>query len=142
LLQGRFYYHIDEKGRLKMPAEFVRPLGSDFVITKGSGHGCLWLTPRAEWLKMVEALKADTILDERVLALQRWFVGSAADANLDGQGRLTIPPALREFAGIQHEIVLIGIGDRAEIWARERFDEYEKPFTPEGIAELGRIFKI
>lgn len=120
-----------------MPAEFVHGLGASFVLTRGQG-GCLWAMPESGWQAMVERLQGDSIVDQRALALQRYFIGSAAAVSLDAQGRLSIPPVLREFAGIQHEIMVVGIGARIEIWSRERWDEYEARLNDELIAELGR----
>ena len=137
MFQGAYAYHIDEKGRLKMPAEFVHPLGSSFTLTRGH-NGCLWAMPDTEWQPLVERLRGDSVVDQRTLALQRWFIGSAVTLALDAQGRLTIPPVLREFAGIQHEVMMVGIGPRLEIWSRERWNEYESRFTDEMIEELAR----
>jgi MraZ protein len=137
VFQGAYPYRIDDKGRLKMPAEFVHGLGASFVLTRGQG-GCLWTMPESGWQAMVERLQADSIVDQRALALQRYFIGSAATLSLDAQGRLSIPPVLREFAGIQHEVMVVGIGSRIEIWSRERWDAYEARLNDELIAELAR----
>ncbi len=120
-----------------MPAEFVHALGASFTLTRGQG-GCLWAIPEAGWQAMVERLQGDSIVDQRALALQRYFIGSAATLSLDAQGRLGIPPVLRECAGIQHEVMVVGIGPRIEIWSRERWDEYESRLNDELIAELAR----
>src|SRR5947209_10723631 len=107
-----------------MPAEFVAPLGASFTLTRGHS-GCLWIMPEADWQRLVERLRGDSIVDQRALALQRYFIGSAVTLSLDGQGRLSVPPVLREFAGIRHEVMLVGTGAHVEVWARDRWDEYE-----------------
>jgi MraZ protein len=137
LFQGAHAYHIDEKGRLKLPAEFASALGASFTMSRGHS-GCLWLTPDDEWRSLVERLHGTSIVDQRSLALQRYFIGSAVALSVDGQGRLSIPPVLREFAGIQHEVMVVGIGARVEIWARERWDAYEAGLSDELIEELAR----
>jgi MraZ protein len=137
VFQGAHPYRIDDKGRLKVPAEFVRGLGGPFTLTKGQG-GCLWLLPEAEWNAMVERLRGDSIVDQRSLTLQRYFIGSGISLSLDREGRLTVPPVLRDFAGIQHEVMLVGIGPRVEVWARDRWDAYESQLSDELIAELAR----
>jgi len=137
VFQGAHAYHIDDKGRLKMPAEFVAELGPSFTITKGQ-HGCLWALPDAEWQTMASRLQGDSIVDHRALALQRYFVGSAVTLSLDGQGRVTLPPVLREFVGIQHEVMVVGIGPRVEIWARDRWQAYESQLSDALIEELAR----
>lgn len=137
MFQGTYPYRIDDKGRLKVPAEFVHGLGASFTITRGH-DGCLWVLPEAEWQAMVNRLSGDSILDQRALALQRWFIGSAHTVSLDAQGRLTLPQVLRDLAGIEHEIVVIGGGIRVEIWSRERWQAYESRLNDELIAELAR----
>lgn len=137
MLQGAHAYHIDEKGRLKLPAEFAHALGASFTITRGT-DGCLWLMPESEWQAISARLRGDSLLDQRQLALQRYFIGSAVTLSLDGQGRFTIPPVLREFAGVQHEVMLVGIGTRVEVWSRERWNAYESRLSDELIEELGR----
>jgi MraZ protein len=137
VFQGAHAYHIDEKGRLKMPAEFAHGLGATFTITKGKDR-CLWVMPDAEWQALVARLKPESLLDQRSLALQRYFIGSAVTLSLDGQGRLSLPGVLREFAGIGHELMLVGIGARVEIWSREHWDAYESQLSDDLIEELAR----
>lgn len=137
MFQGAHAYHIDEKGRLKMPADFAQELGPSFTITRGS-KDCLWAMPPAAWASMVERLRSSSIMDQRMLALQRWFIGSAQTLSLDGQGRVTMPPVLREFAGIRHEVIMVGIGDKIEVWSRERWDAYETTLSDDTIEELAR----
>ena len=134
---GAYPYHIDDKGRLKMPAEFVGGLGASFTVTRGH-DGCLWALPGDEWQRILDRLAGDSIIDPRVLALQRYFLGSASTVSLDGQGRLTIPPILREYGGIQHEVMIVGIGPRIEIWARDRWDAYQVQYSGTMIEELVR----
>lgn len=138
MFQGAFPYRIDDRGRLKMPAEFVDALGSSFTVTRGNTKGCLWVLPDAEWEPMIERLRGDSLFDQRFLALQRWFIGFAAKTSLDPQGRLTIPPVLREFAGIEHEAMLVGIGNRIEIWSKEGWEAYENQLNGDLIEELAR----
>jgi len=137
VFQGTYPYHIDDKGRLKMPAEFVHDLGVSFTITRGH-NGCLWVMPEPEWRTMVERLQGGSIVDQRSLTLQRYFIGSAVTLSLDGQGRLTVPPVLREFAGIAHEVMVVGIGPRIEIWSRERHAAFEAQISDALIEELAR----
>jgi MraZ protein len=137
LLQGAYPYHIDEKGRLKLPADFAEDLGPSFTLTKGQ-HGCLWVLPAAEWQAVLDRLRGDSLVDHRQLALQRYFIGSAMTLNPDAQGRISLPATLREFAGIRHEVMVVGTGTRAEIWSRERWQEYEKGFSDQLIEELAR----
>lgn len=137
MFQDAYPYHVDDKGRLKMPAEFVAGLGDSFTITKGSGN-CLWIRPDADWLPVLERLQSESLVDQRVLTLQRYFVGSAKRVSLDSQGRLTLPPVLREYYGIQHEVMVVGTGPRVEVWARDKWDAYEASLSDDLIEELAR----
>lgn len=137
MFQGSFPYHIDDKGRLKMPAEFVHGLGTSFTITRGY-RGCLWVLPEAEWREMAGKLHSDHLIDQPTLTLQRYFVGAAVTLSLDAQGRVALPAVLREFAGIRHEAMLVGIGPRVEIWSRENWDRYEAQVSDELLEEYSR----
>jgi MraZ protein len=132
VFQGSHLYRIDDKGRLKMPADFVYALGSMITITRGWGK-CLWLLPQQTWDDLVLKLKSDRLLDERALTLRRRFIGPAETSPLDAQGRLTIPTLLRQYAGISHEVVLMGLDDKIEIWAAEVLLQYDDDVPQETI---------
>lgn len=134
MFQGSHPYHIDDKGRLKVPAEFVGALGTPFTVTRGQ-NGALWILPQEEWLALVKKLKSERLVDQRSLILQRHFLGAAVTAPLDGQGRLTLSTVLREYAGIQHEVKFVGIDSKIELWAAERWAEYEANISDEMIEE-------
>lgn len=134
MFQGSYPYHIDDKGRLKMPAEFVSGLGSPFTVTRGQ-EGALWILPQEEWLSLVKKLGSDRLVDRRGLVLQRHFMGAAVTGPLDGQGRLTLSSVLRAYAGIEHEVILVGIGSKIELWAAERWAAYEQQISDELIEE-------
>jgi MraZ protein len=137
LFQGSHAYHLDDKSRLKMPSEFAAALGATFTLTRGRTN-CIWVWKDEDWRVWAEQLQSLTLGDPGQLAMQRFFVGSAASAAVDGQGRLMIPPVLREFAGLEHEAMVVGTGARVEIWSRERWDAYEKQITDELIEENAR----
>jgi MraZ protein len=141
MFQGGHLYHVDEKGRLKLPAEFAAGLGAPFTLTRGQGR-CLWLLPEAEWVRLASRLEGESLFDERRLALARFFIGAAVRCQPDVQGRIPLPPLLREFAGIEHEAVVLGTGPRVEIWSRQRWEEYQARLSDDLIAELARAAGI
>jgi MraZ protein len=141
LFQGSHEYHLDDKGRLKLPSEFADALGKGFTLTRGRTH-CIWIWSPAEWAVWAERLQALSLGDPGQLALQRFFLGSAHTASVDTQGRLMIPPVLREFAGLEHEAMVVGAGARVEIWSRARWDSYEDQITDELIEENMRRLNI
>lgn len=135
MFSGAFPHSMDAKGRLVLPAKFRAQLGLGLTVTKGLNR-CLWLFPEENWRLVAEQLTAETLGSPDTLALQRFFLGSAADAGPDDQGRIMLPPLLRDYAGIEKEVVTVGMGTRLEIWSRERWDAYQNDLTDERILEL------
>ena len=122
MLKGEYSHNIDAKGRLIIPAKFRDDLGEHFVITKGM-ENCLYVYPEDEWNTFEEKLNAlPTTTDKKARALAYFFIGSATDGDLDKQGRTLIPSVLRDFAKLDKEVVFIGMGKRAEIWDKARWD--------------------
>jgi transcriptional regulator MraZ len=101
-------------------------------------HGCVWVFPRAEWERVLEKLQTESLVDSRTLTLQRFFLGAASECALDPQGRLSLPPVLREHGALDKEILIIGACNRLEVWSRERWDAYNAALTDERLEELGR----
>ena len=123
MLKGEYSHNIDAKGRLIIPAKFRDDLGEHFVITKGM-ENCLYVYPEDQWNEFETKLNAlPTTTDKKARALAYFFQGSAADGDLDKQGRTLIPSNLREFAQLGKEVVFIGMGTRAEIWDKTRWEE-------------------
>lgn len=137
LFQGSHSYHVDDKGRTKLPAEFARGLGATFTITRGT-DGCLWLLPDETFQRLLPRLEDRPSLEDPMRDLERYLVGSSQSVALDGQQRLSIPPFLREEAGIEREIVVMGCSWRVEIWARSHWDEYHRGLASRGLKELAR----
>ena len=123
MLKGEYSHNIDPKGRVIIPAKFRDDLGEHFVITKGM-ENCLYVYPEDQWNAFEDQLNAlPTTTDPKARAFAHFFLGSAADGDLDKQGRTLISPALRTYAKLEKEVVFIGMGKRAEIWDKARWDE-------------------
>lgn len=122
LLTGEFNHSIDAKGRLIIPSKFRDILGEDFVITKGM-DGCLFLYPNNEWKVFEDKLRTLPLTNKSARTFVRFFLGSAVDGGLDKQGRVLISSALRSFAGLEKEVVLVGVLDRVEIWDKAKWDK-------------------
>jgi MraZ protein len=120
LLTGEFNHSIDTKGRLIIPSKFREILGEDFVITKGM-DGCLYLYPSNEWKTFEEKLRTLPLTNKSARTFTRFFFGSAVDGGLDKQGRVLISSALRTFAGLEKDVVLVGVLDRVEIWDKAKW---------------------
>jgi len=124
MFRGRFEHNLDAKNRLSIPSKFRDVLTSNYdsrlVIT--NFDNCLWAYPYDEWIKVEEKVIALPQFKEEVKALQRVFISAASECPIDKAGRILIPPTLREYAGIEKEIVLAGMINRIEIWSKERWN--------------------
>ena len=114
---------LDDKGRLILPAKFRDELADGLVITKGQER-CLNVWPTAEFARMTEGLRSAPVTSKAVRDYQRILFAGASDETPDKQGRVTIPPALREYAGLDRECVVIGANTHVEVWAASAWDEY------------------
>jgi MraZ protein len=106
---------LDEKGRLILPAKYRDELAAGLVLTKGQER-CLYVFPVPEFTRITEALSTAPVTAKGVRDYSRVFFASASDEVLDKQGRVTIPPGLREYAGLLRDCVVIGANTRLEIW--------------------------
>jgi len=114
---------LDEKGRLFLPAKFRDELSEGVVITKGQER-CLFVFPLDEFRRVTEALSRAPVTQKTVRDYSRVFFASAWQEVPDKQGRVTIPPALRQYAGLTKDCVVIGANSRVEIWDTTAWETY------------------
>ena len=114
---------LDEKGRLFLPAKYRNDLAGGVVITKGQER-CLYVFPPAEFERITEALRAAPVTAKAVRDYSRVFFASAFDQVPDKQGRVTIPGHLRDYAGLDRDVVVIGASNRVEIWDQQAWEAY------------------
>jgi MraZ protein len=114
---------LDDKGRLILPAKYREELSEGLVLTKGQER-CLYVFPESEFGRITEALRTAPVTSKAVRDYSRVFFASASDEIPDKQGRITIPPALREYAALQRECVVIGANTRLEIWDATAWETY------------------
>lgn len=114
---------LDEKGRLFLPAKFRDELAEGVVVTKGQER-CLFVFPISEFQRVTEALSSAPVTQRAVRDYSRVFFASASDEKPDRQGRITLPPPLREYAGLAKECVVIGANSRLEIWEPGSWESY------------------
>jgi MraZ protein len=126
VFRGVTHLALDNKGRLAVPAKHRAALTGEIdgrvVLTADPGH-CLLLYPIAEWEPIQARLMALSSFNERVRSLQRLLVGHADDVELDGAGRILVPPALRQYAALDKHVVLVGQGNKFELWDEARWTE-------------------
>jgi len=145
MFRGRHEHTIDSKGRVSLPAKFREVLNDRYddrlVIT--NFDGCLVAYPFDEWRLLEEKVSAMSIVKTAVKSFQRFFISGAAECNIDKQGRILIPPTLRDYAKLEKDIVFAGMIKKIEIWNKERwgheiakvgdnFDDFS-----ESLSELG-----
>jgi MraZ protein len=133
MLLGEYEHTIDDKNRLTLPARFREAFGDGVVVTRGLDT-CLYVLTRDEWEQMVEEnLRPLDPLSREARELERYFFSAAAEANLDRQGRVMIPPPLAGYANLGREVVVAGVRNRLEIWDRDAWRKQRDEF--EGSAE-------
>ena len=138
---GCFIHNLDDKGRIIIPLKFRSLLGEKFVITKGPDK-CLWVFTIEEFKNLEKRLEELPLLDPSALRLFRFFSAEAVDATTDAQGRVAIPQHLREYASIEREVVIVGTGNRLEIWNKRKWDELTSSMDEELIREAARSVGI
>ncbi len=133
MFMGEHNHTVDAKGRVIIPAKFREELGDEFVLTLGL-DGCLFVYPNDEWASFVNELKGLPGSKE-ARQLQRYFMAGAAACEVDKQGRFLIPQKLREHAGLDKELVLVGVLNKIEIWSKERWESNNTYENMDEIAE-------
>ena len=128
---GKYYNSIDSKSRIIVPAKFRDDLEGRCIIAK-SLDKCLTIYPRKQCEKFVEE-KLDILPtgNPQARKLKRHFYSSAAECDVDKQGRLTIPQELKEYAGIEKDLITVGSDKTIEIWSRQNWDDELDPDTGE-----------
>lgn len=114
---------LDDKGRLFLPAKYRDELSGGLVITKGQER-CLYVFGMDEFQRITEALRTAPVTAKAVRDYSRVFFASASDEVPDKQGRITIPPALRTYAGLERDCVVAGANTRLEIWDAAAWESY------------------
>ncbi len=119
---GEFVHTIDEKGRLIIPARFRDELAAGLIVTRGIDR-CLAIYPLDEWHHLAEQVSTLPMTDRRARAFRRLVFANACDAIPDKQGRVLIPPRLREYANIDGEVVVTGLNTYIEMWNPDAWGE-------------------
>ena len=114
---------LDEKGRLILPAKFRDDLAGGLVITRGQDR-CLQIWPMETFIEQTSALRNASASSKQVRDYQRMLASGASDEVPDKQGRITIPPHLRAYAGLDKECVVVGAMNRVEVWDAASWQQY------------------
>lgn len=134
---GEFQHNCDAKGRLMMPSKFREDLGQILYVTKGM-ENCLFVYDANEWELLANKINAMNQLSRKeARGFARLFYAGAAELEFDKQGRILIPANLREYAGIEKEVYVLGVAKRIEIWSKDRWEAYnnEESLNYEDLSE-------
>lgn len=129
---GEYLHSLDLKGRIALPVRFREVLGSRFVLGRGLDK-CLFIYPLDEWARVLEKVKAMPLSQREARNFARYFLSGAVEVEPDKQGRITVPSNLREYAGLEKDVYVLGVGTRIEIWDKATWEstrmEIEENFS-------------
>ena len=140
MFMGRYNHTIDPKGRLSIPSKYREILGDEFVVSKGM-DGCLFVYANEDWKVFEAKLASLPLINQEARQFARFFLSGAQYVTVDKQGRILMPQDLREFAGLEKDVVLVGVLTKIEIWDKDRYadassyDDMDE--IVEHMAELG-----
>lgn len=120
---GEYHHSIDDKGRLIIPSKFREELGEKFIITRGI-ENCLFAYSEESWNKIVNKLETLPFTKKDARQFVRFFLSGASEAEFDKQGRINVTSPLVTYANIKKECIVIGAGERIEIWSKESWDDF------------------
>ncbi len=139
---GEFTHSLDTKGRAAVPIKFRGKLGTNAIITRGLDR-CLFVFTSQEWETLAQKLIALPLAQANSRAFVRLMLAGAMDVEVDKQGRVLIPDYLREYAGLEKEIVVAGLYNRIEVWNSQTWKGYKEKTESESdeiaekLSELG-----
>ena len=123
LLLGTYTPKIDAKGRVALPAKFRSQLGQGLVMARGQDR-CVYLLPFDEFRRIASQIQRTSVGNKAAREYLRVFLSGAVDQEPDKQGRVVVPQMLRDYANLGSDIVVIGVGTRAELWNKDAWESY------------------
>lgn len=140
MFRGINSVNLDAKGRMALPARLREAIGergdANLVVTIDTRERCLLLYPLMEWDVIQARLESLSNMRRNARLVQRLLIGHATDVELDGNGRLLLPAMLREYAGLSKKLVLLGQGNKIEIWAEDRWQKRLAEWLDERAGEV------
>lgn len=125
MFRGRYEHTIDTKGRVSLPAKFRELLGSHYderLVVTTNFDLSLIAYPFPEWQKMEQKIATFSQLDPNVIKYKRLFISGACECSIDRNGRILIPPTLRDYAGLEKDVVFSGMVNTIEIWSKTHWE--------------------
>jgi len=127
---GEFEYKVDEKGRVPIPPKFRREVGKEGVVLTQGIEECITAYPLAEWKKLATTLITGPVPRNKLRRLNRAIFATAFSLSIDAQGRIAVPTSLRQYAGIENEVIIAGANNYFELWNKEQWEQ-EKSISQE-----------
>ena len=125
MFRGGTPISLDNKGRFAVPAKYREGLMSfcaGRLVVTADPSKCLLVYPQPVWEPIEQKLNSLSSFNPQIRSLQRLLVGNASDVEMDGVGRILVPPLLRQFAGLNKDVVLVGQGAKFELWDDEKWN--------------------
>ncbi len=137
---GRYFFNMDSKGRVTLPAKLREELGEGFYVTNGY-EGCLNIYDRRGWAEFSGKIRRLPSTNKAARFMQRTFLSGADRPEPDKQGKILITPPHRQYAGLVKEVVILGVGDHIEIWDLQRWNDYnsDNMSLEEAAEELDKL---
>jgi MraZ protein len=136
---GTYAPKLDEKGRVILPAKFRDELSGGMVVTRGQDR-CLYVFSQREFESVVEKMRQAPVSSKQSRDFQRLFLSGASQEVPDKQNRITLPASLREYAGLERDLTVIGAGGRAEIWDSTTWDAYYESTESDFVNTTEEVF--
>ena len=133
-MRGEFKSTLDAKGRMNFPVKLRDELGAVFMISKTIDAPCIKVYTMEDWESLVAKIRE--MPQTKTADLQRFLFGSAFDIEPDKQGRALIPAPLREYAGLDTDVVIVGLEGRAEIWDKAKWDEVNSKTDSQSLVDV------
>lgn len=142
MFRGHSYHTIDTKGRIIIPTRFKELIknGDKPGVMVSMMDGGLVAFPFEHWEKIENKILSAVEKNDALRRFRRWFIGGAHECTCDKNGRILIPPTLRDYAGLEKDIVLAGVLDHFEIWSRKNWEienaEFEKDRQEDDVRKV------
>lgn len=143
---GKYYYTVDPKGRVIIPSPFREIISTNYstklFVTNDAVDNCLLIYPQEEWARLQEKVRKLPQMLEAVKYFKRRVIASAFEVEIDKQGRVLIPAAHRQDAGISSDIVIVGQLEKIELWDRKEWDTVNDPAKIDKAAHIAKLSEL
>ena len=141
MFRGIHLVSLDNKGRVSLPAKFRALMLNEasVIVTIDTQDDCLLMYPLTEWASIEKKIGALPTLNATARKLQRLLIGHATELQIDSNGRINLPPLLRDYAQLLKNVVILGQGNKCEIWDEENWQNRRTGWIDEGVVDLDEL---